>query len=417
MYSYNADATHVTQISIRKMKTTKSLARAHSHNNRIGETQYHIDMRREELNETLLDNSKTGSYILDILNDVTGEDYDYSDLSHIDKDNLRYADGTKIRNTSVLAAECKSGYPGDLKWVELDKDGHVVDIPKGERPDPEKGHFQYPANIEEFHEWQNLTVSFLKERFGENNVLQVQCHMDEAVPHIHAIISPAYTNGYGQRRLSFSHYVNGPKELAQLQTQYASYLSGLGYQRGKEWSANKGRVNGMTATKARALMQASFDEVPHPIEKSLVQEAIDSRDPAKKDEMLQRLMENEQELNTYAQKVSVENTMSEVRAAQIDTDGEKLAKARRLASELKQKLRETEIKQNEERKNYEKEIRRLQLSSQKEECRRKGMEIYEDKDLVDNIEKINAIWEEDGRKWFEDHGVSIDLEDRENAKE
>lgn len=412
MFSYNANATHTAQMSVGKITTTKGLTKAYTHNNRIGEKQANnIDMRREELNQVLVNNCKTDSFMLDILNRVTGEDYELSDIENIDKDHLYYVDGKKIKKNAVLAGECKSGYPGDLKWVELDKDGNIVDIPDQNKPDADAGHFLYPADEEEFKQWQARTISFIEDRFGKENLLQVQCHMDEAVPHIHAIFVPTYKDEQDIERLAFARFINGPKELAQLQTEYANALSDMNYVRGKEWSANKGHVNGMTATKARALMQRSFDEVPTPTDKTIIQEALDSHDWRKKNEVLQQISNNEELLHEYAEKMSVERTMSNVYAEQIDADGNRLSKERQENDKLKRQIREMEMSQARERDKHQQELLTLQMAIKREECKKKGMEIYSDQKLVSDISQIETIWMENGRNWYVEHGIDMEYEE------
>ena len=418
MYEYSGNATHVVQMSVAKISTQKGLTKAYGHNNRIGEKQANnIDMRREELNEILLDNCVSGNYMIDIVNKVTGSKYTPDDIKSIDKNNLFYTDGKKLRSDAVLAGECKSGYPGDLKWVMFDENGSIKDVPTNETPDPEKGHFQYPADMEEFREWQAKTVEFLQERFGKDNVLQVQCHMDEAVPHIHAIFSPTYKDDRNVTKLAYSHYICGPKELAQLQTEYANALADMGYNRGREWSSNKGHVNGMTATKVRALMQRSFDEVPTPTKEDIVKDAIESHDWHKKNEVLQKMADNEKEIYDYSQKVAVERTMAGVHSQQVETDGNLLSKVRQENDKLKQRVRELESAAEEQEKDFQQKILSMQLSLKKEECRKKGMENYSDRTLVADIEQLNDIWTKEGLAWYAEHGIDMSYDDKEPEKE
>lgn len=98
-----------------------------------------------------------------------------------------------------------------------------------------------------FKEWKEANLKFMSEKFGKQNLVRFTLHMDETTPHIHAIVVPLTPDG----ELSTKKMLGGPKELAQLQTDYANAMKPFGLTRGKENSTAKhtdikeyyGRVN------------------------------------------------------------------------------------------------------------------------------------------------------------------------------
>lgn len=78
--------------------------------------------------------------------------------------------------------------------------------------------------------WEAKNVEWLKQKYGENCV-NAKLHLDELTPHIHALVVPI-TPG---KKLNFRNaFVDGREELAQLHTDYAKAMRGLGLQRANE---------------------------------------------------------------------------------------------------------------------------------------------------------------------------------------
>ena len=102
-------------------------------------------------------------------------------------------------------------------------------------------------NPQEFQKWKDMNVQFMQEKFGADNLVRMSLHMDETTPHIHAIVVPITKDG----RLSAKDFIDGPKGMRDLQTQYAKAMEVFGLSRGKENSTAKhtdiaeyyGRVN------------------------------------------------------------------------------------------------------------------------------------------------------------------------------
>lgn len=87
----------------------------------------------------------------------------------------------------------------------------------------------------QFREWKKANLEFFSERFGKANLVRFSLHMDESTPHIHAVVVPLSPDG----ELSAKKMFGGPKELTQLQTDYAEAMKRFGLGRGKENSTAK----------------------------------------------------------------------------------------------------------------------------------------------------------------------------------
>ncbi len=85
--------------------------------------------------------------------------------------------------------------------------------------------------------WAEANIAFLKDKFGEQNVVSCTLHQDELTPHFHAVVVPLTANG----RLSAKDLFN-PKTLRQLQTEYAEAMKPFGLERGVEHSRAKHEV-------------------------------------------------------------------------------------------------------------------------------------------------------------------------------
>jgi hypothetical protein len=79
--------------------------------------------------------------------------------------------------------------------------------------------------------WVTDNLDFLKNKYGEKNVVSFTLHQDEKTPHIHAVIIPLTDKG----RLSADTLFNRDT-LAQLQTDYAAAMAEHGLARGVEGS-------------------------------------------------------------------------------------------------------------------------------------------------------------------------------------
>lgn len=248
---------HIVQISLEKIKTKSVLSHAQKHNEREaerlgGSTGDHIDARREQYNETIV-STLNKTIWQTVVSKVTGLNIsDAREANTITQNELRYADGHKVKSDAVLAFEAEAGYPGDLMWHKINDKGEAVPINPEDIVDENsircieeggKGYFLFPADKDEFQKWIDRTVEFLSDTYGADNLVSVEVHMDEAKPHLHALLTPSYVDDKGITRFSFRRVSEGPdgtfRNFRNLQTAYAEKFSDMGYKRGEEYSINK----------------------------------------------------------------------------------------------------------------------------------------------------------------------------------
>ena len=79
--------------------------------------------------------------------------------------------------------------------------------------------------------WLEDNLTFLREKYGEKNVVSFTIHQDEKTPHVHAVVIPITADG----RLSAKDIFNR-EGLRQLQTDYAAKMAPHGMERGIEHS-------------------------------------------------------------------------------------------------------------------------------------------------------------------------------------
>jgi len=68
--------------------------------------------------------------------------------------------------------------------------------------------------------------NFIKNKFGEENLIYATVHMDETTPHMHAGFVPITTDG----RLSAKDYLDGKERLRNLQDDFHKYISSKGFE-------------------------------------------------------------------------------------------------------------------------------------------------------------------------------------------
>ncbi len=119
----------------------------------------------------------------------------------------------KVRDDQVRAMEVV--LTASPEWFKRDQDGQAEDVREGK--------------------WVESNLNFLKEKFGEKNVVSFTLHQDETTPHIHAVVIPITQNEKGRTCLSADRLFN-PTTLSQLQTDYAAAMGEHGLERGIEGS-------------------------------------------------------------------------------------------------------------------------------------------------------------------------------------
>lgn len=185
----------IEKIKTNNVKTKGSLRHRFEHNLRVTHVPANVDKSLSKYNKELVSLNPHETYS-STFNRIISE---------------KVAEGTMgpIRKNGVLAAELNISYtsPENLNMAP-----------------------------EEAARWGEDTVKWLKERFGEKNVIHAIMHYDEDVtydesdsefanpekhphPHIHAVVVPINEKG----RLSFASFINGPygeKSTSMLQTEY-----------------------------------------------------------------------------------------------------------------------------------------------------------------------------------------------------
>lgn len=80
--------------------------------------------------------------------------------------------------------------------------------------------------------WEEKTLQYVKDTFGEQNILYATVHYDETTPHIHICAVPLVDN-----KLNIRKIFDGKKGLAEnFHTKYNSYVKDLGLERGERYS-------------------------------------------------------------------------------------------------------------------------------------------------------------------------------------
>jgi len=115
----------------------------------------------------------------------------------------------KVRDDQVRAMEVVLTASPD--WFKRGQDGQAEDMRDSK--------------------WVADNLHFLKEKFGEKNVVSFTLHQDEKTPHVHAVVIPITD----KNRLSADTLFN-PKTLSQLQTDYGAAMAEHGLERGVEGS-------------------------------------------------------------------------------------------------------------------------------------------------------------------------------------
>ena len=82
-------------------------------------------------------------------------------------------------------------------------------------------------------EWKEANVKWLKDYFGEDNVVSAVLHMDETTPHIHAMVTPIDRDS-GEPKFNAKKWLGGRALMSQMQTSYAESMEKFGLQRGEK---------------------------------------------------------------------------------------------------------------------------------------------------------------------------------------
>lgn len=80
--------------------------------------------------------------------------------------------------------------------------------------------------------WLNQNASFIKEEYGQENIVRFSLHLDERTPHLHVVVVPLTKDG----KLSAKKVIGNKTDLKKLRTRYADKMKSFGLERGQERS-------------------------------------------------------------------------------------------------------------------------------------------------------------------------------------
>lgn len=106
--------------------------------------------------------------------------------------------------------------------------------------------------------WTPVTLDWLKQEWGEKNVVSAVLHLDETTPHIQAVVVPIDPDS---GKMNASRWLDGRKALSEMQDRYGESMQAIGLERG---------VRGSVAlhTDIRAWyghLQQPVTQVPEPV--------------------------------------------------------------------------------------------------------------------------------------------------------
>lgn len=91
------------------------------------------------------------------------------------------------------------------------------------------------ATPEQIALWEQKTLNYVKDMFGEQNIVYAVTHYDEQTPHMHICAVPLVDG-----KLNFKKLFNGKKGIANnFHTKYNEYVKDLGIERGERFSKAK----------------------------------------------------------------------------------------------------------------------------------------------------------------------------------
>lgn len=94
---------------------------------------------------------------------------------------------------------------------------------------------EFLRDEEKVIEWAKKSVEWLKENFGEKNIIKSHLHLDEKTPHLHTFIIPIK-----DKKLNSFHYLGGSRNrLSEYQTNYHNKVAEFGLERGLKGSQAK----------------------------------------------------------------------------------------------------------------------------------------------------------------------------------
>lgn len=109
----------------------------------------------------------------------------------------------------------------------------------------------------DWREWEAASMKWLRDTWGDENIVSAVRHMDEGTPHIQVMLVPVD----GRGKLNASHWLGGPAKMRALQDSYAEAVEHLDLRRGERKSgANHTSLKSFYALVRRILAAAKDAE-------------------------------------------------------------------------------------------------------------------------------------------------------------
>lgn len=240
-----------------------------------------------------------------------------------------------------------------------------------------QGYFLQPANMDEFNEWKAQTLEFVKQKFGEKNILSAQVHMDETTPHIHIIGTPLHENEKNIEKLSMKAFVNGPAGVRQFHTEYAEFMAHLGYKRAQEFSSyDYGDINRNKIFIANAIAETISEDPKVAQEQFTTVKAKLARAQLE----VQNLREAGKTVQNYRKGLDAEREKNK---------------------ELEHELVEAN-----------KKIKKLESERRRRTCELQGMSMHPQQDMIQNVYiRLQEQLVQAGYMYYKEQGIDMDPKD------
>jgi Plasmid recombination enzyme len=111
---------------------------------------------------------------------------------------------------------------------------------------------------QQLNSWVPASMQWLRDEWGESNVVSAILHLDETTPHIHAIVVPIDPD---TGRMNAARWLNGRQALSEMQDRYAETMETVGLERGVRGSA----ANHTDVRAWYGHLQQPLNPVPEPI--------------------------------------------------------------------------------------------------------------------------------------------------------
>lgn len=189
-----------------KTKTRVQMSGKFKHNLRLHDVK-NADPEKRGLNEVLIGEDNLKDVFKISMDEAVKKNRNHEYKTYVDhadttKWMVENATGKKVRKDAVLQVEVVLTYSSVSDDIPID-------------------------------DWKKANVEWLKEYFGEENVISAILHQDEATPHIHAMITPIDRES-GEPKFNAKKWLGGRALMSQMQTSYAKAMEQFGLQRGEK---------------------------------------------------------------------------------------------------------------------------------------------------------------------------------------